>query len=137
MIWAIELLLQVMKVARSDLLPANPDILEGIEDLIQLSYLNEPSVLHNLHSRYAQDMIYVGLLLWLVFPTQLIIYLFSYAACTPCMQSKAGPILIALNPFKKVEVYGNDYVLAYRQKLTDSPHVYAMTDAAYNEMMTG
>ncbi|XP_027929461.1 myosin-2-like isoform X2 [Vigna unguiculata] len=98
----------VMKVARSDLLPANPDILEGIEDLIQLSYLNEPSVLHNLHSRYAQDMIY----------------------------SKAGPILIALNPFKKVEVYGNDYVLAYRQKLTDSPHVYAMTDAAYNEMMT-
>ncbi|XP_047182056.1 myosin-2-like isoform X1 [Vigna umbellata] len=99
----------VLKVARSDLLPANPDILEGIEDLIQLSYLNEPSVLHNLQYRYAQDMIY----------------------------SKAGPILIALNPFKNVEVYGNDYVLAYRQKLTDSPHVYALTDAAYNEMMTG
>ncbi|CAJ1957019.1 unnamed protein product [Sphenostylis stenocarpa] len=109
----------VMKVARSELLPANPDILEGIEDLIQLSYLNEPSVLHNLQYRYTQDMIYVGLLLWLVFPTQ----------------SKAGPILIALNPFKDVKVYGNDYVSAYRQKLLDSPHVYALADAAYNEMM--
>ncbi|KAK7335378.1 hypothetical protein VNO80_27178 [Phaseolus coccineus] len=97
----------VMQVARSDLLPANPDILEGIEDLIQLSYLNEPSVLHNLQYRYTQDMIY----------------------------SKAGPILIALNPFKNVEVYGIDYVSAYRQKLTDSPHVYALADAAYNEMM--
>lgn len=61
-----ELLLQVMKVARTDLLPANPDILEGVDDLIQLSYLNEPSVLHNLQFRYSQDMIYVCLLLWFV-----------------------------------------------------------------------
>ncbi|RZB77043.1 myosin-2-like isoform X2 [Glycine soja] len=97
----------VIKVARSELLPANPDILEGVEDLIQLSYLNEPSVLHNLQSRYSQDMIY----------------------------SKSGPILIALNPFKDVQIYGDDYISAYRQKLMDRPHVYAMADAAYNEMM--
>ncbi|KAK7244386.1 hypothetical protein RIF29_39207 [Crotalaria pallida] len=98
----------IMKVSRLELLPANPDILEGVDDLIQLSYLNEPSVLHNLKFRYSQDMIY----------------------------SKAGPILIALNPFKDVHVYGNDYVSAYRQKLIDSPHVYAMADAAYSEMIT-
>ncbi|AES74504.2 myosin heavy chain [Medicago truncatula] len=55
-------------------------------DLLQLSYLNEPSVLHNLRFRYSQDMIY----------------------------SKVGPILIALNPFKDVQIYGNDYVSAYR-----------------------
>ncbi|KAG4978249.1 hypothetical protein JHK86_037723 [Glycine max] len=97
----------VMKVSRSELLPANPDILEGVEDLIQLSYLNEPSVLHNLQSRYSQDMIY----------------------------SKSGPILIAVNPFKDVQIYGDDYISAYRQKLMDKPHVYAMADAAYNEMM--
>ena len=42
-----------------ELLPANPDILEGVDDLIQLSYLNEPSVLHNLQCRYAHDTIYV------------------------------------------------------------------------------
>jgi hypothetical protein len=34
-------------------LPENPDILEGVDDLIQLSYLNEPSVLHNLQHRFS------------------------------------------------------------------------------------
>ncbi|KAK1391251.1 hypothetical protein POM88_010307 [Heracleum sosnowskyi] len=42
-----------------ELLPANPDILEGVDDLIQLSYLNEPSLLHNLHFRFTHDAFYV------------------------------------------------------------------------------
>lgn len=41
------------------LTPANPDILDGVDDLMQLSYLNEPSVLYNLQYRYDRDMIYV------------------------------------------------------------------------------
>ncbi|RYR43785.1 hypothetical protein Ahy_A08g040186 [Arachis hypogaea] len=97
----------VMKVSRLALLPANPDILEGVDDLIQLSYLNEPSVLYNLKSRYTQDLIY----------------------------SKAGPVLIALNPFKDVQIYGSEYVEAYKQRCNDNPHVYAVADAAYNEMI--
>ncbi|XP_057453771.1 myosin-2-like [Lotus japonicus] len=97
----------VVKVARSELLPANPDILDGADDLIKLGYLNEPSVLHNLKFRYSQDMIY----------------------------TKAGPILIALNPLKDLTLYGNDYISTYRQRLIDSPHVYAMADAAYNKMI--
>ncbi|XP_057465935.1 myosin-2-like isoform X2 [Actinidia eriantha] len=97
----------VVKVSTGELLPANPDILEGVDDLIQLSYLNEPSVLHNLQYRYSHDMIY----------------------------SKAGPVLIAINPFKDVQCYGNDFVTAYREKLFDNPHVYAIADTAYNEMM--
>ncbi|KAA3453009.1 myosin-2-like [Gossypium australe] len=97
----------VIKVSTSQLLPANPGILEGVNDLIQLSYLNEPSVLHNLKSRYSHDMIY----------------------------SKAGPVLIAVNPFKDVQIYGKDFVTSYREKATDSPHVFAMADNAYNEMM--
>lgn len=56
---AIQLLLQVLKVARSELVPANPDILEVADDLIKLAYLNEPSVLHNLRFRYSREMIYV------------------------------------------------------------------------------
>ncbi|KAK4484366.1 hypothetical protein RD792_006943 [Penstemon davidsonii] len=99
----------VVRVPTQDLVPANPDILEGVDDLVQLSYLNEPSVLQNLQDRYSQDVIY----------------------------SKAGPVLLALNPFKDVQLYGNDFVTAYRQKLLDSPHVYAIADTAYNEMMTG
>ncbi|GLT62517.1 hypothetical protein SLA2020_351490, partial [Shorea laevis] len=97
----------VMKVPTGELLPANPDILDGVDDLIQLSYLNEPSVLYNLRCRYSQDKIY----------------------------SKAGPVLIAVNPFKDVQIYGKDFVTAYRQKLMDNPHVYAIADAAYTEMM--
>ncbi|XP_048420103.1 myosin-2 isoform X3 [Pyrus x bretschneideri] len=99
---------KVIKVHRVELLPANPDVLEGVDDLIQLSYLNEPAVLYNLQCRYSQDMIY----------------------------SKAGPVLIAINPFKDVQIYGKDSIRAYRQKLTDKPHVYAVADAAYDEMMT-
>ncbi|XP_019453619.1 PREDICTED: myosin-2-like isoform X2 [Lupinus angustifolius] len=97
----------VMKVDRSELLPANPDILEGADDLMKLSYLNEPSVLRNLKFRYSKEMIY----------------------------SKAGPVLIALNPFKDLSIYGTDYVSAYRQKFIDAPHVYAMADAAYSDML--
>ncbi|KAA8526866.1 hypothetical protein F0562_008905 [Nyssa sinensis] len=83
------------------------DILDGVDDLIQLSYLNEPSVLHNLHYRYSHDIIY----------------------------SKAGNVLIAINPFKDVQLYGNDFVTAYRQKFLNGPHVFAIADSAYNEMM--
>lgn len=97
----------VVKVSTGELLPANPDILEGVDDLIQLSYLNEPSVLSNIQYRYSRDMIY----------------------------SKAGPVLIAVNPFKAVPIYGNNFITAYRQKVMDSPHVYAIADTAYNEMM--
>ncbi|KAK4255746.1 hypothetical protein QN277_008704 [Acacia crassicarpa] len=97
----------VMKVARSELLPANPDILKGVNDLIQLSYLNEPSVLYTLRFRYSQEMIY----------------------------SKAGPILIAFNPFKDVQICGNDHATTYRQRCMTDPHVYAVANAAYNEMM--
>ena len=51
----------VLKVNSESLLAANPDILDGVDDLMQLSYLNEPSVLYNLHYRYNRDVIYVSL----------------------------------------------------------------------------
>jgi myosin-5 len=50
---------QVLTLPSERLLPANPDILDGVDDLIQMSYLNEPSVLYNLQFRYSRDLIYV------------------------------------------------------------------------------
>lgn len=97
------------KVVRSkteSLQPANPEILDGVDDLMQLSYLSEPSVLYNLQYRYSQDMIY----------------------------TKAGPVLVAVNPFKKVPLYGNEYIYSYKNKTMDSPHVYAIADSALREM---
>ncbi|KAH1188645.1 Myosin-1 [Glycine max] len=98
---------KVLKVKEESLVPANPDILDGVDDLMQLSYLNEPSVLFNLQYRYNQNMIY----------------------------TKAGPVLVAINPFKKVPLYGNDYIEAYKRKAIESPHVYAITDTAIREMI--
>ncbi|XP_051152205.1 myosin-2-like isoform X2 [Andrographis paniculata] len=97
----------VVTVCTQDILPANPDILEGVDDLKHLSYLNEPSILHNLQHRYLRDRVY----------------------------SKAGRLLLAVNPFKDIHLYGNDIATAYKRKLVDSPHVYTVADAAYNAMM--
>ncbi|XP_047971824.1 myosin-2-like [Salvia hispanica] len=97
----------IVTVPTQDLLPANPHILDEVDDLAQLSYLNEPSVLHNLQYRYTKDNIY----------------------------SKAGPVLLAVNPFKSVPIYGDDIVTAYTKNLLDSPHVYATADAAYEAMI--
>jgi len=47
-----------LTVPVAKLYPANPDILEGAEDLTQLSYLNEPAILHDLNHRYGGDSIY-------------------------------------------------------------------------------
>ncbi|XP_034901178.1 myosin-1 [Populus alba] len=98
---------KVLKVKTESLVPANPDILDGVDDLMQLSYLNEPSVLYNLQFRYNRDMIY----------------------------TKAGPVLVAINPFKEVPLYGNNYIEAYKNKSMESPHVYAITDTAIREMI--
>ncbi|MCD7462878.1 hypothetical protein HAX54_049571 [Datura stramonium] len=97
----------VVTVPVGEVLPANPDVLDGVDDLMQLSYLNEPSVLHNLQHRYTRDKIY----------------------------SKAGPVLIAINPFKDIQLYGNEFVTAYRQKLLNDPHVYSIAGTAYDRMM--
>ncbi|KAJ7942630.1 myosin 1 [Quillaja saponaria] len=98
---------KVLKLKAESLVSANPGILDGVDDLMQLSYLNEPSVLYNLQYRYNRDMIY----------------------------TKAGPVLVAINPFKKVPLYENDYIEAYKCKAMESPHVYAITDTAIREMI--
>uniref|UniRef100_A0A0E0I2D2 Myosin motor domain-containing protein n=1 Tax=Oryza nivara TaxID=4536 RepID=A0A0E0I2D2_ORYNI len=105
----VEILLvngEVLTLSPDRLLPANPDILDGVDNLIHLSYLNEPSVLYDLQSRYSRDLIY----------------------------TKAGPVLVAVNPLKEVALYGKDFISQYRKKLNDDPHVYAIADLAFNEM---
>ena len=64
---------------------------------------------------------------------------FYYFECNLAMhlQTMAGPVLLAINPFKDVSVSGSDVIMAYREKILDSPHVYAVSDAAYNDMMRG
>jgi myosin heavy subunit len=44
---------------------------------------------------------------------------------------------VAVNPFKKVALYGDEYITSYRNKTMDSPHVYAIADSALREMKRG
>ncbi|KAI3702897.1 hypothetical protein L6452_28650 [Arctium lappa] len=97
----------VVVMSTEELLPANMEILDGVNNLVGLGYLNEPSVICNLQYRYARDVIY----------------------------TMAGPVLLAINPFKDVSISGSDVITAYREKILDSPHVYAVADAAYSDMM--
>lgn len=74
-----------------------------------LAYLNEPSVLNNLKARYVVDDIY----------------------------TYTGSILIAVNPFARLpHLYGTHMMEQYRGvNLGElSPHVYAIADAAYQQM---
>lgn len=76
-VWQLQfnqVLLQVITCKPELLVPANPIILDGVPDLTGLTYLNEPSILHGLNLRYSEDLIY----------------------------THAGPVLIAINPFKQV-----------------------------------
>lgn len=89
----------------------------GVEDLTSLTHLHEPTILYSLNQRYQSDLIYTGV----------------------------GPILLAVNPFKRVQLYTDEILAAYRQDGerrhydpeydgTLAPHVYAIADKAYRNM---
>uniref|UniRef100_A0AAY4EQN7 Myosin VC n=1 Tax=Denticeps clupeoides TaxID=299321 RepID=A0AAY4EQN7_9TELE len=87
----------------------NPDILVGENDLTALSYLHEPAVLHNLRVRFVESKI-------------------IYTYC--------GIILVAVNPYKQLPIYGDAVIHAYSgQNMGDlDPHIYAVAEEAYKQM---
>ncbi|KAG9124476.1 Myosin type-2 heavy chain 1, partial [Ceratobasidium sp. 392] len=86
----------------------NPPLLEAVDDLATLSHLNEPSVLHTIRNRYAQHSIY----------------------------TYSGIVLIAVNPFQRVALYGPEIIQAYsgRRKGELEPHLFAIAEDAYTRM---
>ncbi|KAA0724673.1 Unconventional myosin-Vc [Triplophysa tibetana] len=87
----------------------NPDILVGENDLTALSYLHEPAVLHNLKIRFVESKI-------------------IYTYC--------GIILVAVNPYKQLPLYGDAVIHAYSgQNMGDlDPHIFAVAEEAYKQM---
>ncbi|KAJ8340437.1 hypothetical protein SKAU_G00350700 [Synaphobranchus kaupii] len=87
----------------------NPDILVGENDLTALSYLHEPAVLHNLNVRFVESKI-------------------IYTYC--------GIILVAVNPYKQLPIYGDAVIHAYSgQNMGDmDPHIFAVAEEAYKQM---
>lgn len=115
-------------------------VVGGVDDLIELTHLHEPAILHALRLRYDADIIYTS----------------------------TGPILIAVNPFKKMDIYSMEIMEKYclqgenvsvsnpnstyttpfknrnralggeqvpKRRL--EPHVYQTADDAYRAMLRG
>ncbi|GLI69728.1 hypothetical protein VaNZ11_014403 [Volvox africanus] len=101
-----------LTVAQELVVPANPVLQDGIPDVVQLSYLNEPGILYNLGHRYNLDHIYT----W------------------------AGPVLIAFNPCKPLPLYTPEVATEYKQAARESvttlaPHIYMVAAAAFRQML--
>nr|XP_015837787.1 PREDICTED: myosin heavy chain, muscle isoform X17 [Tribolium castaneum] len=88
----------------------NPPKYEKVEDMADLTYLNEAAVLHNLRQRYYAKLIY----------------------------TYSGLFCVAINPYKRFPVYTNRCAKLYRGKRRNEvpPHIFAISDGAYVNMLT-
>lgn len=77
--------IQEMTVKKDKVQQMNPPKFEMIEDMANLTYLNEAAVLHNLRSRYYNQIIYVSRL---NVPNQSGLY--SNKSCTMLLQPKCN-----------------------------------------------
>ena len=77
----------------------------AIADMTSLLYLNEPEMIELLRCRYAEGNIYTSI----------------------------GPILMAINPFREMQLYGKSAIDSYFSG-NASPHVYQLANNAYQRM---
>lgn len=96
-------------VETSALQRMNPPKFDKSEDMADLTYLNELSVLHNLKERYYSNLIY----------------------------TYSGLFLIAINPYRGLPIYTDEILKLYvrRKRKEIPPHVFAVADEAYRMML--
>ncbi|XP_077276643.1 myosin heavy chain isoform X16 [Temnothorax americanus] len=95
---------------KDQLQQVNPPKYEKAEDMSNLTYLNDASVLHNLKQRYYAKLIY----------------------------TYSGLFCVAINPYKRFPVYTHRCAKLYRGKRRSEvpPHIFAISDGAYVNMLT-
>ncbi|XP_029155872.1 myosin heavy chain, muscle isoform X11 [Nylanderia fulva] len=95
---------------KDQLQQVNPPKYEKAEDMSNLTYLNDASVLHNLKQRYYAQLIY----------------------------TYSGLFCVAINPYKRFPVYTGRCAKLYRGKRRSEvpPHIFAISDGAYVNMLT-
>ncbi|KAJ8363453.1 hypothetical protein SKAU_G00122840 [Synaphobranchus kaupii] len=98
-----------VKVNKDDIQKMNPPKFSKVEDMAELTCLNEASVLHNLKDRYYSGLIY----------------------------TYSGLFCVVINPYKYLPIYSEEIVEMYKGKKRHEmpPHIYAITDSAYRSMM--
>uniref|UniRef100_A0A672M3M4 Myosin-9 n=1 Tax=Sinocyclocheilus grahami TaxID=75366 RepID=A0A672M3M4_SINGR len=100
-----------VRVNKDDIQKMNPPKFSKVEDMAELTCLNEASVLHNLKERYYSGLIY----------------------------TYSGLFCVVINPYKNLPIYSEEIVDMYKGKKRHEmpPHIYAITDTAYRSMMQG
>ncbi|XP_021164077.2 myosin-9 isoform X2 [Fundulus heteroclitus] len=98
-----------VKVNKDDIQKMNPPKYNKVEDMAELTCLNEASVLHNLKDRYYSGLIY----------------------------TYSGLFCVVINPYKYLPIYSEEIVDMYKGKKRHEmpPHIYSITDTAYRSMM--
>ena len=104
-------------VPPSAVVPANPALQDQLDDIGELSHLNEPALFHLVASRYARRQIY----------------------------TRAGPVLVAVNPYSPQPALYSKLVLeAFQRRSTSGangagsgvpPHVWEVASAAFEDLV--
>ncbi|KAI1711889.1 myosin head (motor domain) domain-containing protein [Ditylenchus destructor] len=87
----------------------NPPKFEKTEDMSNLTFLNDASVLHNLRSRYGAMLIY----------------------------TYSGLFCVVINPYKRLPIYTDTVARMYigKRRTEMPPHLFAVSDEAYRNML--
>ncbi|XP_046351771.2 myosin heavy chain, striated muscle-like [Haliotis rufescens] len=100
---------QTKTFKKDDIQSMNPPKYEKIEDIANMTFLNEASVLYNLRARYTSGLIY----------------------------TYSGLFCIAINPYRRLPIYTPSIVAKYRgkRKTEMPPHLFSVSDNAYQFMV--
>eukprot|EP00929_Paragymnodinium_shiwhaense_P020153 TRINITY_DN13523_c0_g3_i3.p1 TRINITY_DN13523_c0_g3~~TRINITY_DN13523_c0_g3_i3.p1 ORF type:complete len:1520 (+),score=467.10 TRINITY_DN13523_c0_g3_i3:75-4562(+) len=100
----------ILRDGKQGELLSDPLALEGVDDICQLNTVSDAAILHSLRTRYARDDIY------------------TFISC----------ILVAVNPFKTINMYSSDFVAKYwatEDVMGLPPHIYGITALAFKQLM--
>uniref|UniRef100_A0AC34QQA2 Myosin heavy chain n=1 Tax=Panagrolaimus sp. JU765 TaxID=591449 RepID=A0AC34QQA2_9BILA len=100
----------IEKTIKKDLVQEmNPPKFEKTEDMSNLTFLNDASVLHNLRARYGCMLIY----------------------------TYSGLFCVVINPYKRLPIYTDSVARMYigKRRTEMPPHLFAVSDEAYRNML--
>ncbi|KAA3669951.1 uncharacterized protein DEA37_0004438, partial [Paragonimus westermani] len=97
------------KVKKDDAQQVNPAKFFLIEDMADLTHLNDASVLENLRARYYRQLIY----------------------------TYSGLFCVTVNPYKRFPIYTASVASKYKGKRRSEmpPHIFSISDNAYHNML--
>ncbi|SMN20800.1 similar to Saccharomyces cerevisiae YHR023W MYO1 Type II myosin heavy chain, required for wild-type cytokinesis and cell separation [Maudiozyma saulgeensis] len=101
---------EIKTISINDIQPVNPISFEKSDNMSELTFLNEPSVLHNLENRYKDDLIY----------------------------TYSGLFLVAINPYCNIKLYTPEFINLYHGSVKEEnkPHIFAIAEEAYQNLLT-